>query len=403
MDTTNGLRAMARAAALLLSITVVAACTIDGRALEKAENPNNTTAGLTSESTPAHDPTPEPRPVVVRPATNVPMTRLAHGDKPPQFVLFSFDGVGLTPNWDMFLETAERVGARFSALMTGLYFLTDDNSRHYQGPGHRPGQAAIGFGGDESDVIEQVRYLNRTWLGGHELGTHYVGHFCQGGGYHGNQWTSEDWIHELDQFFSLMVNWRTNNDIGAGEDLLFGPDNVRGGRTQCLEGRLDQLIPAWHQFSMTWDSSMPASQAGIVWPEKIDGIWEFPIPYVYSPPLGKRQTALDYNFWYTLNGAKEEPHTAERAAAIAAGTYGFMFDEAYNGNRAPLVIANHFNDWNGNAFNPATAEFMDSVCALPETYCATYADVVAWMELQDPLLLSEWQSRAPVAASAPTS
>ncbi|WP_072815872.1 polysaccharide deacetylase [Rhodococcus zopfii] len=329
------------------------------------------------------------------------MTRLAPGETPPQFVLFSFDGVGLTPNWDMFLETAERVDARFSALMTGLYFLTDNNSAHYQGPGHGPGQAAIAFGGDETDVVEQVRYLNRTWLAGHEMGTHYVGHFCQGSGYHGSQWTTADWVHELDQFYSLMENWRTNNAITEGQDLLFGPEEVRGGRAQCLEGRLDQMIPAWHQFGMTWDSSMPAARPGISWPEKIDGIWEFPIPYVYSPPLGKHQTALDYNFWYTLNGAQEQPHTAARAADITTGTYEFMFDEAYNGNRAPLVIANHFNDWNGNAFNPATAAFMEDVCALPDTYCATYSDVVAWMELQDPLLLAEWQNRDPVAADAP--
>ncbi|MFZ2528028.1 MAG: polysaccharide deacetylase [Rhodococcus sp. (in: high G+C Gram-positive bacteria)] len=329
------------------------------------------------------------------------MTRLAAGETPPQFVLFSFDGVGLTPNWDMFLDAADRVDARFSALMTGLYFLTDGNATHYQGPGHGPGRAAIAFGGSEADVVDQIRYLNRTWQSGHEMGTHYVGHFCKGSGYHGSQWTTADWAHELEQFFSLMANWRTNNGITAGPDLLFGPNEVRGGRTQCLEGALDQLIPAWHQFGMTWDSSMPADRPGIFWPEKVDGIWEFPIPYVYSPPLGKRQTALDYNFWYTLNGAKEEPHTADRAAAITTGTYQFMFDEAYRGNRAPLVIANHFNSWNGNAFNPATAEFMTDVCGLPDTYCATYSDVVAWMELQDPLVLAEWQRLSPVAADAP--
>lgn len=74
-----------------------------------------------------------------------------------------------------------------------------------------------------------------------------------------------------------------------------------------------------------------------------------------------------------------------------------MFDQAYNGNRAPLVIANHFNDWNGNAFNPAAADFMTEVCAHPDTYCATYSDVTAWMQLQDPALLAGWQNLPPVA------
>ena len=354
------------------------------------------------ENVPGVGAVPTAEPVPQRAASNVPMTRLAPGETPPQFVLFSFDGVGLTPNWDMFLDTAERVDARFSALMTGMYFLTDDNAHLYQGPGHRPGEAAIAFGGTEADVLEEVSYLNRTWLAGHEMGTHYVGHFCKGSGYHGNQWTTADWAHELDQFFSLMENWKANNDITEGPDLLFGPEEVRGGRTQCLEGSLDRLIPAWHQFGMTWDSSMPSERTGIVWPTEIDGIWEFPIPYVYSPVLNAHQTALDYNFWYTLNGAKEEPHTARRAAEITTRTYEFMFDEVYHGNRAPLVIANHFNEWNGNAFNPATADFMAKVCGLPDTYCATHADVVAWMELQDPVLLAEWQSRPAVAVGPPS-
>ncbi|WP_420751352.1 polysaccharide deacetylase [Rhodococcus sp. O3] len=291
------------------------------------------------------------------------MTRPTEGQRPPQFVLFSFDGVGLTPNWGMFLDAADRVDARFTAWMTGLHFLTDENAHHYQGPGPAAGNATIAFGGDENAVLEQIRYLNRTWQAGHERGTHYVGHFCSGSGYHGDQWTSANWAHELDQFFSLMTN-----GITTGPDLSFVPDEVRGGRTQCLEGELDQLIPAWHQYGMKWDSSMPASEPGIAWPRMIDGIWESPIPYVYSPPLGKNQTALDYNFWYTLTGAKEQPHTAERAAEITMGTYRHTFEEQYNGNRASLVIANHFNDWNGSAFNPATADFMAEVCGLVDTY-----------------------------------
>ena len=120
------------------------------------------------------------------------------------------------------------------------------------------------------------------------------------------------------------------------------------------------------------------------WPRKIRGIWEFPIPYVYSPPLKARQTALDYNFWYTYNGAQDRPKDARKIRRIVRQTYEYMYQRAFDGNRAPLVIANHFNDWNNNAFNPATWDFMRKVCGNPETICATYQDVIAWMELQDP-------------------
>lgn len=333
-----------------------------------------------------------------RPASNVPMTRLAPDEEPPQFVLFSFDGVGLTPNWDMFLDTAEEVDARFTALMTGLYFVADEHREVYQGPGHGPGESAIAFGGTTDDVREQIRYLNRTWYGGHEMGTHYVGHFCEGGGWHGDRWTAEEWTHELDQFFMMMRDWQAINGLDDAEELAFGPEAVRGGRTQCLEGVWDRLVPAWHAHGLDWDSSMPEQVTGIVWPQHRDGIWEFAVPYVYSPPMGKGQTALDYNFWFSFNGATEQPETAAEMRRIVFETYLFMYEQAYHGNRAPLVIANHFNDWNDNAFNPATADFMRAVCAEPETICATHADVVDWLALQDPERVAQWQSRAPVAA-----
>ena len=35
-----------------------------------------------------------------------------------------------------------------------------------------------------------------------------------------------------------------------------------------------------------------------------------------------------------------------------------MCDQAYNGNRAPVLIANHFNNWNGDSFNQPAMEFM---------------------------------------------
>ena len=62
--------------------------------------------------------------------------------------------------------------------------------------------------------------------------------------------------------------------------------------------------------------------------------------------------AMDYNFWVKFNGAKDQPDTAPQLRQIVAQTYDYMYDEAYNGNRAPVLIANHFNTWNGDSFNP---------------------------------------------------
>ncbi|MGC5025381.1 polysaccharide deacetylase [Tsukamurella sp. DT100] len=332
-----------------------------------------------------------------RRASNLPLRRLAPGERPPQFVLFSFDGVGASPNWGLFLRTAERSNARFTALMTGLYFLIDEARRHYRGPGHAAGEAAIGFGGTKAEVVQQIAQLNRTWFAGHELGTHFVGHFCRGDRYPGERWSAADWNRELDQFFALMQNWRQNTGIFAGEDLVFDTGVVRGGRTQCLEGSPNRLFLALREHCMTWDSSQPSRVRGLAWPQRTGGIWEFAIPYAYSPPLKRAQTALVYNFWFSVNGAKNVPSDANRLRRIVRETYRYMYDRAYAGNRAPLVIANHFNEWNGNAFNPATADFMADVCGRAATLCVTHTDLVAWLELQDPAVLAAL-ARAPLAA-----
>lgn len=374
-----------------VGMLVACAATVEGESAG-ATTPSGFVPGTTSRAT-----APEPS---SRVASNVPFRRLAPGEKPPQFVLFSFDGVGASPNWDLFLRTAEQVDARFTALMTGLYFLTDAAKTKYRAPGRKPGEAAIAFGGTRSDVRGQIDRLNRTWRAGHEMGTHYVGHFCRGTKYPGAAWKTKDWNHELDQFFSLMRNWRANTGISDGADLAFGADAVRGGRTQCLEGTPNVLFPALRQHGMTWDSSIPATRTGVYWPTKSNGIWEFAVPYTYSPPLRKAQTALDFNFWFTYNKAVDAPKDAPKIRRIVKESYDYMYQRAYQGNRAPLVIANHFNEWSGNAFNPATADFMREVCSKPETICATHSDVVAWMEIQDPRVLAEFQARTPVAVSA---
>jgi hypothetical protein len=338
-----------------------------------------------------------------RPATNVPMTKLEPGDTPPQFIIFSFDGAGSHQRWNEFMTVADESNSRFTGFLSGIYLLGDAGkyAGAYTGPGHKTGAAAIGYGGPESEIVTEVNDLNTAYMKGHEIGTHYNGHFCDDAPPGGNQWTTADWNDELDQFFDFVKNWKTINGYTDAPDLIVPPDTIKGGRTPCLTGSLDTLIPAWKAHGMTYDSSMPAPRNGIFWPQKVDGIWEFYMPQVYSPGFEGMTTAMDYNFWAKFNGARDEPDTAPELRASVKGTYDFMFDQAYNGNRAPILIANHFNKWNGDSFNPPAMDFMREKCGQPDVYCATYQDVIAWMEMQDPAVLQELLDRAPVAAKAP--
>src|SRR6478735_4129231 len=338
-----------------------------------------------------------------RPPTNVPMTKLAPGDKPPQFIIFSFDGAGSHQRWNEFMAAADETNSRFTGFLSGIYLLGNaaKSAGAYTGPGHKTGAASIGYGGPESEIVTEVNDLNTAYMKGHEIGTHYNGHFCDDAPPGGNQWTTADWNDELDQFYKFVKNWKTINGYTDAPELIVPPETIRGGRTPCLTGSLDTLIPAWKAHGMTYDSSMPAPRNGIYWPQKVDGIWEFYMPQVYSPGFEGMTTAMDYNFWAKFNGARDEPDTAPELRSIVKGTYEYMFDQTYNGNRAPILIANHFNKWNGDSFNPPAMDFMREKCGQPDVICATYQDVIAWMDMQDPAVLQELLDRAPVAAKAP--
>ena len=339
-----------------------------------------------------------------RPPTNVPMTKLAPGDKAPQFIIFSFDGAGSHERWKEFMAAAEPTNSRFTGFLSGIYLLGDSakNAGAYTGPGHATGKSSIGYGGPESDIVTEVNDLNTAYSRGMEIGTHYNGHFCDDNLPGGNQWNTDDWNNELDQFFKFVTDWKTLNGYTDAPDLKVPVDEIKGGRTPCLTGSLPVLTPAWKAHNMTYDSSMPAPKNGIYWPrELVDGIWEFYMPQVYSPGFDSMTTAMDYNFWAKFNNAKEEPDTAPELRDIVKKTYDFMFDQAYNGNRAPILIANHFNKWNGDSFNPVAMDFMKDKCGQPDVYCATYQDVIAWMQLQDPDVLAALQAQAPVASKAP--
>ena len=364
-----------------------------------APEPSNTTKTTKPKPTKTSEPSTSAEvPDDGRPPTNVPMKKLKKGEKPPQFIIFSFDGAGNHDKWKVFRDAAQESNARFTGFLTGLYLLGDPGKMAYTGPGHEQGKASIGFGGTEQSILDEVQDLNEAYAQGNEIGTHYNGHFCSDNPPGGAVFTTDDWNSELDQFFTFMKDWKSLNGYTTDLELEVPVESIKGGRTPCLEGELDQLIPAWEKHNFTYDSSINAPSPGIYWPQKLDGgIWEFYMPYLYSPGFDSMIVAMDYNMWFEYNNGAEQPETAPDLRAKVAETYEYMYDEAYNGNRAPILIANHFNTWNGDSFNVPAEEFMREKCVAKDTYCATYTDVIKWMEMQDPDVLADLLALDPVA------
>src|SRR6478752_2946969 len=65
--------------------------------------------------------------------------------RPPQFVLVSFDGSGDPKLWRHWRAVGARTGARFSFFLSGVYLLDPAQRRLYHPPRHPPGSSDIGF------------------------------------------------------------------------------------------------------------------------------------------------------------------------------------------------------------------------------------------------------------------
>lgn len=199
------------------------------------------------------------------------LRRLKEGERPPQFVLVSFDGAGWADMWDFWFGVAQRVPFRFTAFLSGTYLLSDRTATAYHPPYYAPGTSQISWY-SPADLPVEISHLNRALAEGDEIGTHFNGHFCSGAGLPsgGNTWTTADWDTELTQFFTFVRDYRRINHLPASEHLDLTPADVHGARTPCLEGVPSRLYPALRQHGLTFDSSF--THPGLEWPRRRGGV-----------------------------------------------------------------------------------------------------------------------------------
>ena len=186
--------------------------------------------GSTSDS--GKQPHQPPKPVPLEP-----------GQTPPQFVVFSWDGAGEVGNglFPRFLELAKDHGAAMTFFLSGIYLLPESKKTLYRPPNNGRGASDIGYLTD-GHIKDTLKYVRQAWLEGHEIGTHFNGHFCAGSGSVGN-WSSADWESEIEQAVSFVTQWRTNSGWKDLDPLPFDyRKELVGARTPCLLGQ-DKLLP----------------------------------------------------------------------------------------------------------------------------------------------------------------
>lgn len=188
---------------------------------------------------------------------------LQPGETPPQFVVFSWDGAGEIGNglFPRFLKLAKDHGAGMTFFLSGIYLLPESKKSLYQPPNNPVGASDIGYLKDEN-VRSTLKYVREAWLDGHEIGTHFNGHFCGGSGSVG-RWTADDWQSEIDQAVSFVTNWRTNTGFTDLEPLPFDyRRELAGARTPACSARTTCCRPPTGWAGATTPARPAASRSG---------------------------------------------------------------------------------------------------------------------------------------------
>ncbi|AXG82552.1 polysaccharide deacetylase family protein [Streptomyces paludis] len=321
--------------------------------------------------------------------------RLEPGQTPPQFVVFSWDGAGEVGNglFPRFLKLAKEHDAAMTFFLSGIYLLPESKKTLYRPPGNPVGASDIGYLTDDH-VKDTLKNVRQAWLDGHEIGTHFNGHFCGGSGSVGN-WTPAQWRSEIDQAVSFVTEWRTNTGWTDLDPLPFDyRKELIGARTPCLLGQ-ENLLPTAKKLGWRYDASSPGGTQ--IWPAKMGGIWNFPLQAMPFPGHSFEVLSMDYNILANQSGNSTKGMTSRYAEwrEQAAGSYLAGFDRAYGSNRAPFFIGNHFEQWNGGIYMDAVEEVIEKIAGKKDVRLVSFRQFTDWMDAQDPAVIAKLRTLNP--------
>ncbi|GAA2504319.1 hypothetical protein [Streptomyces gobitricini] len=312
---------------------------------------------------------------------------LEPGQTPPQFVIFSWDGAGEVGNglFPRFLELARNHDATMTFFLSGLYLLPESKKALYRPPNNRTGASDIGYLTDDH-IKQTLKYVRQAWLDGHEIGTHFNGHFCAGSG-SVEKWTPADWESEIDQAVKFVTEWKTNSGWTNLDPLPFDyRKELVGARTPCLLGQ-DKLLPTARKLGWRYDASSPGGHQK--WPVKRQGLWDLPLQQIPFPGRSFEVLSMDYNILanQSQNTTKGMPSRYPEWKKQATGAYLAGFKRAYESNRAPFYIGNHFEQWNGGIYMDAVEEALKGMAGKKDVRLVSFRQFVDWLDVQDPKIL----------------
>jgi len=317
-------------------------------------------------------------------------------ERPPQFIMMSFDGSYSIPFWQETKSFARKYNVGFTYFISGVYFLTGNERVEYQAPHHKAGKSDIGFGSSHAEIQQRIEEIVEADQQENEIGSHANGH------YDGSGWSYEDWLSELTQFKHFIVDAFSINPIRSQSQSAWEnkvAPNIRGFRAPLL-GVNEDMYKVLNEQGYTYDASgmdySGMERGRYNWPFKSkDGRWNFPLQGIKLAGTGKKTVTMDYNILvsqcnneFSGSGASAACKNldADKLKAYedeTVDTYIALFKKNYFGNRAPINIGHHFSLWNKGAYWKAMQRFAADVCTLEEVRCVTYKEMIQWLQGQN--------------------
>ncbi len=310
--------------------------------------------------------------------------------KPPEFVVFAFDGsksIDMWKNTISFADEMKQKGSpiKFTYFVSGVYFIDAAEKDIYQPPRAERGASLIGFGDSDADVKDRVQEVDEAFKDGHEIASHAGGHF------NGVSWTYDEWKQEFASFDSLLSFHRNDATFGT-TTLTITKKDITGFRAPVL-GINENAMKAMKDSGYRYDTSeigLPSS-----WPKKnAEDIWEFPLGTIY--PAGRSPTiSMDYSIYMQQTGAhdlaiKNTP-LWDSLYKETYDAYMKYFTSNYDGDRAPVFIGHHFSLWNDGLYWEIMKSVARDVCGKPEVRCTTYTELANYLDQLPPEKLASLQ------------
>jgi hypothetical protein len=128
---------------------------------------------------------------------------------------------------------------------------------------------------------------------------------------------------------------------------------------------------------------------------KKDGIWDLPLQQIPFPGHSFEVLSMDYNILanQSVNSTKAPSYNYPGWREQATNSYISGFKRAYETNRAPFFIGNHFEEWNGGIYMDAVENALKHIAREKEKggdiRLVSFRQFTDWLDVQKPEVLAK--------------